>query len=209
MSDSFAQIASSLAATARGFHSRGWMAGTSGNLSAAVAREPLRLAMTPSGVDKGELLAEQILLIDERARVVGDPRAKPSDEGPLHVRIAKERGAGAVLHVHSVWNTLLSDLHARDGGLALEGYEMLKGLAGVSTHEHREWVPIIENSQDMAALADSVAGTLRRHAEAHAFLLRRHGLYTWGDDLRQAKRHVEIFEFLFEAAGRTLLATRA
>lgn len=209
MSDTFAQIASSLAATARDLHARGWMSGTSGNLSAVVGREPLRLAISPSGVDKDALVAGQILLIDEHARVVAGPGAKPSDESLLHVRIVRERGAGAVLHTHSVWNTVLSDLHARDGGLAVEGYEMLKGLRGVSTHEHREWVPILENSQDMAALADGVGETLRRQADAHAFLLRRHGLYTWGDDLRQAKRHVEILEFLLEAVGRTLLAGRA
>ena len=208
MSDSFAQIASSLAATARGFHLRGWVLGTSGNLSAVVDREPLRLAMSPSGVDKGALLAEQILMIDEQARVVSDHRARASDESPLHIRIVTERGAGAVLHTHSIWSTMLSDTHADDGGLAIEGYEMLKGLEGVSTHEHSEWLPILENSQDMRALADSVADTLRQHKDAHGFLLRRHGLYTWGNDLAQAKRHVEILEFLLEAVGRANSMTK-
>ena len=207
MSDRFSEIASSLAATAGGFHARGWVLGTSGNLSAVVDREPLRLAMTPSGVDKGALLPEQILMIDEQARVVSDHRARPSDESPLHIRIVKERGAGSVLHTHSVWSTMLSDLHAGDGGLAIEGYEMLKGLERVKTHEHREWLPIIENSQDMLALADRVGDTLRQHQNAHGFLLRRHGLYAWGDDLSQAKRHVEILEFLLETVGRTLMIT--
>lgn len=205
VADSFAQLASSLVATARGFHVRGWMVGTSGNLSAVVAREPLHLAISPSGVEKDALPAEQVLLIDEHARVVSDHRARPSDESLLHIRIVKERGAGAVLHTHSVWNTVLSDLHAAAGGLAIEGYEMLKGLQGVKTHAHSEWLPILENSQDMSALADSVGATLKQHKGAHAFLLRRHGLYTWGDDLAQARRHVEILEFLLETIGRTLL----
>ena len=82
---------------------------------------------------------------------------------------------------------------------------MLKGLQGVTTHEHREWLPILENSQDMEALADRVGDTLKQHQDAHGFLLRRHGLYSWGNDLAQAKRHVEILEFLLEAVGRTLL----
>ncbi|MGH9970466.1 MAG: methylthioribulose 1-phosphate dehydratase [Pyrinomonadaceae bacterium] len=201
--DSFAQIASSLASISRGFHLRGWLLGTSGNLSAVVNREPLRVAMSPSGVDKGELASAQIVLIDEHAQVVSDHRAKPSDESPLHVRIVKERRAGAVLHTHSIWNTILSDLYAADGGVAIEGYEMLKGLEGVRTHEHREWLPIIENSQDMLALADNISDTLRKHTDAHGFLLQRHGLYSWGKDLDQAKRHVEILEFLLEALGRT------
>jgi methylthioribulose-1-phosphate dehydratase len=204
-SDSFSQIASSLASIASGFYLRGWLVGTSGNLSAVVDREPLRLAMSPSGVDKGELRAEQILMIDEDARVVSEHAAKPSDECPLHLRIVKEVGAGAVVHTHSIWNTILSDLYAAEGGIAIEGYEMLKGLQGVNTHQHSEWLPIIENSQDMLALADSIGDTLRKHKDAHGFLLRRHGLYSWGNDLPQAKRHVEILEFLLEAVGRTLL----
>ena len=204
MSDEFREIASSLVAVARGFHARGWLLGTSGNLSAVVQREPLQLAMSPSGMDKGELKPEQLLSIDENARVVSGQSSKPSDETLLHLRIVKERGAGAVLHTHSTWNTILSDLYAADGGLAIEGYEMLKGLQGVRTHEHSEWLPIIENSQDMPALAESIAQTLNEHKAAHGFLLRRHGLYTWGETLAQAKRHIEIFEFLLETMGRTL-----
>ena len=207
MSDTFAQIASSLAATASGFYLRGWVLGTSGNLSAVVNREPLHLAMSPSGVDKGGLLPEQILMIDERAQVVSAHRARASDESPLHIRIVKELGAGVVLHTHSIWSTMLSDLYAAEGGLAIEGYEMLKGLEGVKTHEHCEWLPILENSQDLPVLADRIADTLRQHKDVHGFLLRRHGLYTWGNDLAQAKRHVEILEFLLETVGRTLMIT--
>ena len=203
MSDRFAEIASGLAAVARGFHARGWLLGTSGNLSAVVQREPLRLAMSPSGVDKGELKPEQLLSIDEGARVVSGHSGKPSDETLLHLRIVKERGAGAVLHTHSVWNTILSDVHTAEGGVAIEGYEMLKGLQGVSTHEHSEWLPIVENSQDMPALAETIAQTLNKNKAAHGFLVRRHGLYTWGETLAQAKRHIEIFEFLLETMGRT------
>jgi methylthioribulose-1-phosphate dehydratase len=208
VADSFPQIASNLAAIAAGFHLRGWVLGTSGNLSAVVDRDPLHLAMSPSGVDKGSLVAEQILLIDDQAHVISEHNARPSDESPLHIRIVKERKAGAVLHTHSIWSTMLSDLYANDGGLAIEGYEMLKGLQGVKTHEHSEWLPILENSQDMLALADTVSDTLRQHEGAHGFLLRRHGLYAWGNDLAHAKRHVEILEFLLEAAGRTRLITR-
>ena len=208
MSDSFPQLASDLAAIAKSFHARGWLLGTSGNLSAVVQREPLRLAMSPSGVDKGELTAAQMLTIDEHARVVSDRPVKPSDESLLHIRIVKERGAGAVLHTHSVWNTMLSDLYASDGGVNIEGYEMLKGLQGVKTHDHRQWLPIIDNSQDMPALAETIATTLKQHEAAHGFLLKRHGLYSWGDNLAQAKRHIEIFEFLLETLGRTLLINR-
>ena len=199
----FSEIAVNLVATAKSLHVRGWLLGTSGNLSAVVQAEPLLLAMSPSGVDKGELTAEQILLVDEHARVVNSA-AKPSDETLLHLEIVKARQAGAVLHTHSVWNTIISDLFAGEGGLAIEGYEMLKGLAGVHTHEHREWLPIIENSQDMRELAAKINAVLGEQRSAHGFLLHKHGLYTWGESLREARRHIEILEFLIEAQGRTL-----
>ena len=85
---------------------------------------------------------------------------------------------------------------------------MLKGLEGVRTHEHREWLPIVENDQDMARLSVVVRGVLEDHPEAHGFLLRRHGLYTWGNDLPQAVRHVEILEFLLEVVGTRLTGGR-
>src|SRR4030095_10811967 len=136
MSDGFMEIAEGLAAVARAFHARGWLMGTSGNLSVVVQREPLHLAMSPSGVGKGELKPEQLLTIDENARVVRGPSGKPSDETLLHLQIVKDLGAGAVLHTHSIWNTILSDLYAAEGGVTITGYEMLKGLQGVGTHEH-------------------------------------------------------------------------
>src|SRR5262249_56612004 len=116
MSQTFEQIAAQLVAIAEGFHRRGWLLGTSGNLSAVVDRRSLQLAMTPSGVDKGALVASQILLIDEQKRVISNHQAKPSDEAPLHIRIVKDRGAGPVFHTHSVCSTMLSDLHAGDAG---------------------------------------------------------------------------------------------
>jgi methylthioribulose-1-phosphate dehydratase len=158
--------------------------------------------MTPSGAFKGELIAGGLVEVDESGTLVAGAPARPSAEAKLHLEIVRLRGAGAVLHTHSIWSTVLSDRHAGAGGLAIEGYEMLKGLAGVSTHTHREWVPILENDQDMERLAAEVADTLGGHPAAHAFLLRRHGMYTWGDTLSEAIRHVEIMEFLLEVIGR-------
>jgi methylthioribulose-1-phosphate dehydratase len=198
----FAEIAAHLAELGRNFYRRGWVLGTSGNFSAVVSLDPWRLAITTSGVDKGALTAAHILQVNARGEVVAGS-GRPSDETQLHLAVAQVCDARAILHTHSVWSTILSEAHAGAGGLSITGYEMLKGLAGVRTHEHREWLPVIENSQDLAALARTVEERLTQHPGAHGFLLRRHGLYTWGQDLAEAKRHVEIFEFLLEAVGRT------
>ena len=194
-------IGQRLAEIGRRFDSRNWVLGTSGNFSVVVKREPMRLAITPSGVSKGALTADQILEIDEQGAVI-QGLGKPSAEARLHVEIVRARGADAVLHTHSLWSTLLSDEHAAQGGFEIEGYEMLKGLAGVSSHEHREWIPILENDQDMARLGAAMRHLLSRHPASHAFLLRRHGMYTWGSTLAEALRHVEVVEFLLEAVGR-------
>ena len=219
--DGFAAVASQLTGIGRRFYARGWVLGTSGNFSAVVSTRPLRLAITASSAHKGRLRAADILQCDEQGAVVAgapDParRAssrrgsrrrtvsrKPSAETLLHVEIARRRGAGAVLHTHSVWTTVLSDLHAPESGFSIEGYEMLKGLTGVASHEHREWIPIVDNDQDMTRLSKRVGALLEDHRDAHAFLLRRHGLYTWGETLADAERHIEILEFLFETVGRT------
>ncbi|HEY7500044.1 MAG TPA: methylthioribulose 1-phosphate dehydratase [Vicinamibacterales bacterium] len=194
--------AEELCRAGRRFDARGWVFGTSGNFSVVVGRDPLRLWITPSMAFKGELEPEQILEIDERAVPLSPGAARPSAEALLHVEIVRARGAGAVLHTHSIWSTLLSARHGDARGLSIHGYEMLKGLEGVLTHEHREWLPIVENDQDMPRFAGAVRAMLDAHPAAHGFLIRGHGLYTWGTDLRQAVRHVEILEFLLEAVGR-------
>ena len=196
------RIPQQLVEVGRRFYQRGWVFGTSGNFSVVLGRDPLRLAITSSGVDKGELTADQILEIDESCDPAPPARGRPSAEARLHVEIVRTLDAGAVLHTHSIWSTLLSDRHADRHGVAIEGYEMLKGLAGVTTHEHREWIPILDNDQDMIRLAVRVRDVLQSKPMPHAFLLRRHGMYTWGSTLQEAVRHVEIVEFLLEAAGR-------
>lgn len=198
---SFAKLSAALAEIARGFYARGWVLGTSGNFSAVVSHKPLRIAITSSGLDKGVLTAAHFLEVDESGHVVRG-NGRPSAETLIHLAIVRSLGAGAVLHTHSVSSTLLSQRHSLAGGIAIEGFEMLKGLEGVATHQHREWLPIVENSQDMAELSAAITAALERNPSVHGILLRGHGLYTWGKGLEEAKRHVEIIEFLLEVLAR-------
>ncbi len=201
----YSDVAQLLAECGRNFYRRGWVLGTSGNFSAVVERDPLRLLITASGNDKGQLTTEHFVQLDETGRVVAG-EGKPSDETSLHLTLVRQREAQSVLHTHSVWSTLLSNAFASEGGINIAGYEMLKGLAGVRTHDHEEWLPILENSQDMSELAEKLSALLKQQPNTHGFLLRGHGLYTWGNTIQEAKRHVEILEFLLEVTGRTRLA---
>jgi len=202
----FSEFATHLAETGRALHARGWALATAGNFSAVVRRDPLVLAISRSGADKGRLAPSDILQVDGNGLPL-EADAKPSDETVVHLAVARERGAGAVLHTHSVWNTLLSEAAGDAGGLAISGYEMLKALDGVRTHEHSEWVPILPNTQDYKRMTRDVVEALAKHPSAHGLLLRGHGLYTWGRDLKEALRHVEALEFLFEVTGRLYTAS--
>lgn len=200
-------LAQQLCETGAMFYSRGWSLGTSSNYSVVLQHDPLELLITASGKDKGRLGLEDFVRVGRDGKPLAAGQPKSSAETLLHVVAAETLGVGAVLHTHSIWSTLLSEHFFPQGGFFIEGYEMLKGLEGVATHEHAQWVEIFDNTQDIAALAETVRPRLvdAQRPIKHGYLIRRHGLYTWGRDLAEARRHIEIFEFLFECLGRQLM----
>ncbi|MEX0817942.1 MAG: methylthioribulose 1-phosphate dehydratase [Pirellulaceae bacterium] len=189
------------------FFQRGWSVGTSSNYSVVLSRDPCELLVTASGKDKGRLTEGDFVRVDGDGVPVVADQPKSSAETLLHCVVAQEVEVGAILHTHSVWATLLSNLYFEAGGVTIEGYEMLKGLAGIDTHEHCYRLEIFENTQDIPVLADQVRKRLTDPANPlkYGYLIRRHGLYTWGRDLDEARRHIEILEFLLECEGRRLM----
>jgi methylthioribulose-1-phosphate dehydratase len=188
-----------LCTTARTCYARGWVPATSGNFS---VRWGSRIFITPTGLDKGTLEPNDLLEIDLNGSAVSG-HGRPSAETSLHTLIYRERvHARAIVHVHTIWNTLLSSRCGPCGYISIEGYELLKGLSGVTTHEHLEKVPVIENTQNYTVLSIDFQEVLLAYPEAHGILLSRHGLYTWGESVAEARRHLEALEFLFEVEGR-------
>ncbi len=183
-------------------HARGWCEGTSGNYSIVLQRDPLELLVTRTGADKRLVGPADLLLIDADANPLDEDAPQPSSETPLHTTLAAGFGAGAVLHTHSVWGTLLGEHHLEAGVLPIQGYEMIKGITGRTTHEDTLEVPVFANTQDMVALAGELESRREAIVGARGFLIAGHGLYTYGSDLDEAARHVEIHEFLFEVVGR-------
>jgi methylthioribulose-1-phosphate dehydratase len=195
-----------LCATARWCYGRGWVPATSGNFSVRVSDGPSqRIFITPSGLDKGIVTPAHLLEIDKEGQALKG-NGKPSAETELHLVLYRARPhAGAILHVHTVWNTLLSAHYKGMGCVPIEGYEILKGLSGVATHDYVERIPLLENTQEYAVLSAKMREALEKHSEAHGVLLSRHGLYTWGQSVAEARRHLEALEFLFEVEGRRLM----
>lgn len=162
--------------------------------------------MTASGKDKGRLERPDFVRVGPDGKPTVSDQPKSSAETMLHVVLAEQQGVGSILHTHSTWGTLLSDHYFDEGQIQISGYEMLKGLEGIVTHEHTHTVPIFENTQDIPSLAEKVQTRLQDSDRpmTHGFLIRNHGLYAWGRDVFAARRHIEIYEFLFECLGRKL-----
>jgi len=191
--DTFGAKAAQLIRAGRFFFERGWVPATAGNFSARL--DERHVAITVSGRHKGELSAEDFLVVDLDGQVRSEGK-RPSAELPLHLQLyRRDEALGAVLHTHSLSATLLSRLHG--DALVLEGYEVLKALRGIDTHEARVEVPIFPNDQDVPRLAARVQAYMAEHAEVHGYLIAGHGLYTWGRSVEEACRHIEAFEFLF------------
>jgi methylthioribulose-1-phosphate dehydratase len=198
-----AEAGAALAAEAARFASFGWMRGTSGNLSMVVSQDPLWLAVTASGLDKGALTPADIAVVDAAGRPVAEAAetgaaaapVRPSAESALHARVAGLTGAGAVVHIHTVAAVVAGRRWPR--GVELSDLEMLKGI-GVAAAGERVRVPVIGNSQDMAELGDRFA--VARDSRVPAVVVADHGLYAWGGDLLQARHHTEVVQWLLEAA---------
>jgi methylthioribulose-1-phosphate dehydratase len=190
--------------TGHQFWTRGWSLGTSSNYSAVVDREPLRLLVTASGKDKGHLGPNDFVVCDEHGKPAFENQPKSSAETLLHC-LAARRGAGAILHTHSVWCTLLSEHFSPLGGIRISDFEMLKGLEGITTHQASVWIPIFDNTQDIPVLVSQVEKYFAENPDqpCWGYLIRRHGMYTWGKDIAEARRHIEILEFLLECLGRS------
>jgi methylthioribulose-1-phosphate dehydratase len=192
------EVGSALAAEAARYAGMGWMRGTSGNLSVVLSRDPLRLVVTASGLDKGELTPSDVVEVDAAGSPVGE--GVPSAEAGLHARIAAVSGAGAVVHVHALAPVLAAERWP--GGVALRDLEMLKGF-GRAAHDDLVTIPVIANSQDMRVLGD--AFELGYRADTPALIVARHGVYVWGADLRQARHRLECLEWLLRfAVGVTI-----
>jgi methylthioribulose-1-phosphate dehydratase len=183
------------------FYAKDWVSGTGGGICALAA--PGRLLVAPTGVHKELVEPQDLFAIDPATCGVIDAAAnadlKPSECSPIFAAIVRERGAGSVVHSHALDAVLAADLAPGDL-LSVRRLEMLKGITGVgNTDDHA--VPVIDNTPREPDLTGAVEHALKdpRFEKAHAILVRDHGAYIWGADVWEAKRHTEVYQFLFEA----------
>ena len=193
MNRTFEESARELVEAGRVLYELGMVPATSGNFSARVGED--RIAITVSGVHKGQLNISDIMQINSSGQS-GDGR-RPSAETRLHLQIYRRYpDAAVILHHHSLYATLLSQLVANE--IVLAGYELLKAFPDIDTHETRLQLPVFENSQDISTLACQVDSYMDVNSPVFGYLIRGHGLYTWAESVATALKYVEAFEFLFK-----------
>jgi methylthioribulose-1-phosphate dehydratase len=186
----------------RWIDAQGWCPATGGNFSARI--DSSTAWVTASGRHKGALTPGDLIKVDFDGEVIDSPLT-PSAETLLHTALyALDQNIGAVLHTHSVTSTVLSRVVAADY-LTLSGYEMQKSLSGNQTHNEQVCIRIFENTQDMRALAQQLTSTWASAPLQWGFLVRGHGLYAWGRDMAEARRHIEGLEFLFACEREMML----
>ncbi len=188
-----AACAAEIIANTRELSALGWTPATSSNFSMRI--DDRHAAVTVSGRDKGKLTATDVMVVDFNGKAVGTDQ-KPSAETVLHTQLyARLPEVGCVLHTHSLAQTLASRLYAGAGHVRFEEYELIKAFRGQDTHETIMDVPVLANSQCIATLAAQVDVLLDK-GQLWGYLIEGHGMYAWGRDMAEARRHLEAFEFL-------------
>lgn len=190
----FAEQADAIADAARELALAGWTPATSSNFSMRIDAD--YAAITISGRDKGKLGRADIMLIDMQGKAVGTD-ARPSAETELHTQIYRRfPDINVVLHTHSRTQSVASRLFAKDGVVRLAGWELQKAIAGQTTHDAELDIPVFPNTQHMPELVAQVDAWLDAGKPLHAYLIDGHGIYTWGRDMAETRRHLEALEFL-------------
>jgi len=185
----------------RRFYDTGWISGTGGGICSLESTG--RLLLAPTGVHKELVRPEDFFVVDvgtgDVLEAPADTTLRPSECGAIFRAIVKRRGAGAVVHSHALSAVLACDLAPADE-LAIEHLEMLKGIPGV-TNADRHLIPVVANTAREPELVGAVESVLDdgRFSAAHAIGVRDHGAYIWGADAWDAKKHAEVYHFLFEA----------
>ncbi|QDS68396.1 Methylthioribulose-1-phosphate dehydratase [Venturia effusa] len=192
----------------RKFYNLGWVTGTGGGTS---IRKDDNIYLAPSGVQKELLQPTDIFVLHYPTKTYlrKPPTLKPSQCTPLFLA-AFDRGAGCTIHTHSQWAVLITLLVERDHGkeacFEIEHLEQIKGIGrgrgktGSLGYFDKLVVPIIENTAQEEDLTEALEEAMERYPDTYAVLVRRHGIYVWGDNVHKAKTQCESLDYIFQLA---------
>uniref|UniRef100_A0A1B6EYI9 Probable methylthioribulose-1-phosphate dehydratase n=1 Tax=Cuerna arida TaxID=1464854 RepID=A0A1B6EYI9_9HEMI len=185
------------------FYDLGWVTGTGGGISIKKGTE---IYIAPSGVQKERILPEHLFVQDIDGNDIETPptNLKKSQCTPLFMCAYKARNAGAVIHTHSKAAVMATLLYPGKE-FKCTHLEMIKGIKNSKLGRNYMYneqlvVPIIENTPWEEDLKDRMAQVMEEYPETSAVLVRRHGVYVWGDTWEKAKTMCECYDYLFDIA---------
>ena len=191
-----------LANLVRVMNSLGHNPATSGNYSLRSKTSPEIALVSESGIDKSKFTEDNFLPLYISNREMHEDYKpsgrKSSDETDIHLTIYQITKANCVLHSHILDSLLFADLFPEKQFATIKNLELLKGFKGIKTHELEINIPIFDNTQDIRTLAETVKPAILSQPNSYGLLLRGHGIYVWGDTVEEAKRHLEVFEYIFK-----------
>ncbi|KAG5929706.1 Methylthioribulose-1-phosphate dehydratase [Claviceps africana] len=202
----------------------GWVTGTGGGCS---IRDDDRVYIAPSGVQKELMRNTDIYVLSLAAQPHDDedrhdgrrpsrrtylrspPCHKPSQCTPLFLAAFTRRNAGCCIHTHSQWAVLVTLLleQAPDAHVfAINNIEQIKGFGrgprkpGNLGYHDTLRIPVIENTPHEEDLTEYLEAAMEAYPDTYAVLVRRHGVYVWGDNVHKAKTMCESLDYLFQLA---------
>jgi len=184
------------------FYEKGWVSGTGGGICVMVNKQ--RVLMAPTGVHKERVTPQDLFVVDPRTgNAIRSPRncsLRLSECSPIFCTLINRRSASSIMHSHALSAVLAADLAGSSDHVVFEGLEMLKGIRGCANLDKHP-VPVIHNTSREPDLIRQINDVIDRTdlSRCYAILVRDHGAYIWGEDLWEAKRHAEVYHFLFEA----------
>lgn len=174
---------------------------TSGNYSLRSQTSSDIALVSESGIDKSKFTENNFIPIHYQTREMHpdyvQAKRKASDETDIHLTIYQITNANCVLHSHMLDALLFADLFKGKAYATIKDLELLKGFKGVTTHDLEINIPLFENTQNIRGLAEEIKPAILGHQNSYGLLLRGHGLYVWGESVEEAKRHLEVFEYIF------------
>jgi methylthioribulose-1-phosphate dehydratase len=191
-----------LASIVRVMNAHGHNPATSGNYSLRSRTDGEIALVSETGIDKSKFSENNFLPIYYHTRQMHPSYVstgrKSSDETDIHLSLYQITNANCVLHSHILDSLLFADLFQGLPYATISGLELLKGFHGVNTHETVINIPCFENTQDILALSENIKPAILEEENNYGLLLRGHGLYVWGHSVEEAKRHLEVFEYVFK-----------
>ncbi len=161
-------------------YKQGYVVSNDGNISVRIS--PDTIVVTPTGVSKGDMNPDMMVVMDLDGNVISKGLRGPSSEVKMHLRVYRENpDVTAVVHAHPIYATSFAI-----AGVPLDKPILSEAMLQVGV------VPVAHYAKPGTTdVPDSIAPFVKDYA---AVMLSNHGVLTWGSDLEQALARMEVVE---------------